>query len=399
MFPLFFLVGMLAGGPDAAATWEVRTLAGETVVGTLVRIEQAGLTLATAAGERTWPLEEIHTAASQGATAPSARPPGWLAELADGSRFACSAINGSELALRLSRGDGATLDVPRTGLRQLRRHPPTAGSQAIWTRLSETPRAADVLVVRQRDEFDFLEGVIDAITPEGLTFVLDGEAIPVKWTKIEGCQLFATATPEAPRAPVVVRDVFESELRLDRVGLADGRIAGSGPALASLVLPLGSVREILPAGARLQSLVGLTPEIEDWTPYFGADPLAEQRAWYGPRRVAAGADSPLVLAGVRHREGLVLHSRTRLVYRLSKEATRFQALVGLSDQVRPEGHVRLRITLDGQPAFDEAIDGRSPPRPVDLPLEGAARLEIVVDFGAGLDVADELVLAEPRILE
>ena len=86
-----------------------------------------------------------------------------------------------------------------------------------------------------------------------------------------------------------------------------------------------------------------------------------------------------------------------LVYLLTEDFRRCQALVGIDDRVREGGNVRLVISGDDKELFSQAITGHDEPFPLDLDITGVKRLKIVVDFGDELDIADHLNLCEARL--
>ena len=119
--------------------------------------------------------------------------------------------------------------------------------------------------------------------------------------------------------------------------------------------------------------------------------------FYAPRCDRSFDGGPLQLGGTQYRKGLALHGRTEFVYRLPHRFSRFRAVAGIDDAVRPGGRVRLVVRGDGRELLDAAVAGSDPPRPVDLDLTGIRRLTIVVDFGESLSTGDYLLLCNARL--
>ena len=84
---------------------------------------------------------------------------------------------------------------------------------------------------------------------------------------------------------------------------------------------------------------------------------------------------------------------------MSGKGKRLKALAGIDDSVREAGSARLIITGDGKTLYDGKILGRDEPVDLDLDVAGVKRLNIVVDFGEGLDVGNYLDLADARIVK
>ena len=118
------------------------------------------------------------------------------------------------------------------------------------------------------------------------------------------------------------------------------------------------------------------------------------------RRSISGLDgSPLQLAGKTFPKGLAIPSRTKVTYKIAGKGKRLKALAGIDDSVREAGHVHLVISGDGKTLYDGQIVGRNPPVDLDLDVAGVKKLNILVDFGEGLDVGNYLDLCDARIVK
>ncbi len=106
---------------------------------------------------------------------------------------------------------------------------------------------------------------------------------------------------------------------------------------------------------------------------------------------------PLKLDGKAYAKGLSLHSRTDVGFRLPGRFRRFKALVGIDDAVRPGGDVQVEIRGDGSCCGKAGFAVPTPAKALDLDIAGVKRIDILVDFGADLDVADVLDLCEARM--
>jgi hypothetical protein len=61
--------------------------------------------------------------------------------------------------------------------------------------------------------------------------------------------------------------------------------------------------------------------------------------------------------------------------------------------------VELVVSADDQELFRQVIRGDQPPVMLDLDVQNANRLKILVDFGQGLDVADHLNLCNAKVIK
>ncbi|MHC4177906.1 MAG: NPCBM/NEW2 domain-containing protein, partial [Planctomycetota bacterium] len=160
------------------------------------------------------------------------------------------------------------------------------------------------------------------------------------------------------------------------------------------------VRQIDFSRGKIVFLSDLEPESVTYTPYFGtgkALPLLTK--FYALRKDKNLQSGPLQLAEKTYKKGLALHSRTRVVYRLPGRFSRFQAVAGIDNAVRPRGNVRLVIHGDDRVLLEATVTGADPPQPIDLDISGVRRITILADFGEEMDVADHLDLCEARILK
>ncbi len=85
------------------------------------------------------------------------------------------------------------------------------------------------------------------------------------------------------------------------------------------------------------------------------------------------------------------------MYRLPGPFSRFLAVVGIDDAVRPSGKTRLILRGDDNVLLDAVIAGSEPPRTIEFSLAAVRRLTIVVDFGDRLSTGNDLLLCNARL--
>ena len=113
------------------------------------------------------------------------------------------------------------------------------------------------------------------------------------------------------------------------------------------------------------------------------------------RRSARRARPPL-------RQGLRLPLRTSLEFTLDGRFSRFEAEVGVSDEVQAlpdHGAIEFRVLVDGQERWKSPVlhGGDAPVSVGPIPLTGAKSITLVTDFGEGEDVADRGVWGFPLL--
>jgi hypothetical protein len=275
-----------------------------------------------------------------------------------------------------------------------------------------TEVTSDFLIVKKKDSEDTetLFGVIDGISTEQVEFNWEGDAIPVKRTKLAGLGFYQAGSDDPSESLCVLNLASGAKLAaraVDRDG--ENLIVTLGNDV-KLRVALSEIESADYSGGKLSELSDMTPLVKKWTPLVSIPAGAESIRNYGePKQNMSFTGSPLSLrwpaveAGSErvetYNKGLAIRSRTELEYRIPKAMRRFVALAGIDPETSNQGNVALTIELDGETVFEESIAGDQPPREIDLDVTGKQRLRIVVDFGENLDLGDRLHLVEARLIK
>ncbi len=179
-----------------------------------------------------------------------------------------------------------------------------------------------------------------------------------------------------------------SLLRLDAGATATGVPDNALAPLATIVVPPTPTPIPLATGPQI-SLTGLTPtEVT-----FGFAPPKIDRTW---------ADTPLVLAGVTYAHGIGVHAWCRMTYPVPPGATRFQAIIGLSDEVHDCDAADVVFEVRDQhdePLFRSGIiDNTSAPQPITVELRDATVITLSVTEGRNGKDCDHANWALPAFL-
>lgn len=177
-------------------------------------------------------------------------------------------------------------------------------------------------------------------------------------------------------------------LRLDGGAAATGISDAALQALPTIVIP-PTPTPIPLAGGPQVSLSTLTP----FDVSFGFAPPKIDRSWSG---------DPIVMAGVRYDHGIGTHAWCRMTYPVPPNATAFQAIIGLSDDVRDCAAAAVTFEVhDDKDAllFDSSlVDATTPPRPIHVDLRGAKSITLVVTEGGNGRDCDHANWASPAFL-
>jgi hypothetical protein len=247
---------------------------------------------------------------------------------------------------------------------------------------------------------DFLEGIIGDVTPETVSFTLDGDALPVNRNKIDSLVYVQRGEAELPTPVAVVDDYTGGQYQAKDLKLADGQLSIVTLSDLTIVRPLEQVRKFDFSSGKLQYLSDLKPESVSVTPFVELPKQFPALAQYFAPRFDQGRDDPaLRLDGKSYTKGISLHSRTELTYRVPAKSRKFLALAGIDDSVGSEGHVTVKISGDGKELYSGNFSGADKAVPLEIDVAGVRKLTILVDYGQDLDVGDYFDLAEARIVK
>ncbi len=400
---------LLAGLLAEPKQYQLNTLDGQTAVGTLAELTDKQVVIQAADGAKTFKFTEVRTIRpadqasgrppSRGYGDPSKQPAVWM-ETTDGSRLPGVGYSVKKGAAELKLSGGETLSLPTNGIR-LVDFPAADGSPSTWIGELKPDQAADLIVVRKRDGMDYVEGSAGDVTDETVNFNVDGDNVPVKRAKVAGIVYFhaAEAAP-LPEPNCVFEDTAGQRVMAKRVALDGGELKIVTAFGGSLARPLDSLKLLDFSAGRMTYLSDLPTVSSDWTPLvdFGKQATAVKK-FYAPQKDRGMDGGPLRVAGKSYPKGLAIPSRTAIVYKVTGKGKRFKAIAGIDDSVHDAGEVHLVVSGDGKALYDGKIIGRKTPVELDLDVAGVKRLNILVDFGEGLDVGNYLDLCDARIVK
>lgn len=259
--------------------------------------------------------------------------------------------------------------------------------------LSDRPAAEDVFITRDAEDVKAPRGRLESLGPAEGAFSFAGRSRGFATEKAYAIVLAAGPTAAAPtRFPMTVR-------------LSDGSVFSGSPERADADALGVSTSLGLSATIRLAEIARLD-FVSDRVVYLSdLKPAGEgiegilHRPWpvRMDRSVAGG---PLSIAGRVFEKGVGVHSRTELTYDLGGGFAKFVSTIGLDDAVRPRGSVVYRVSVDGNVAFDSGtVTGAEAARDVIVDVKGAKRMTLVVDYGDGVDLADQADWAGARLLK
>ncbi|OHB74939.1 MAG: hypothetical protein A2W31_13915 [Planctomycetes bacterium RBG_16_64_10] len=377
---------------------ELDTLDGCTTRGALAEWTSESILIDTETGRRVIPLRELLAVRLHGPPSAGAEPAGIRLELIDGSLLRARRYAVHAGVASVTVADGTVIEIPTGSVAAAHLNEPTDAIEAQWQEIRKSALTGDVLVVGKGQHVDYLEGVLGDITDDVIHFQIDGQEVPVRRSKVQGFLYYRRTDPALaePICRMVGRD--GTELNVRSVSLADGQFHVVGLTDLEWAPPVGLIERFDFSPGKVLYLSDLAPESAQWTPYFDL-PLSDRvRAHYGaPRRNVAFEGGELRLGGQRYAKGLALRSRSEVRYQLPDRFRILSAVAGIDDRMAGRGHVRLVIQGDGRTLFDQPVAGQDPPRALKVDIQGVRQLTVLVDYGADLDLADQLDLCDARI--
>jgi hypothetical protein len=385
-------LGGAAEPAPAGLQFELTTLSGRRQAGVLTELSSETASLTAAGKSAKFPLTEVLDIRASGPKGVTAAADARRPELAlcDGSHLFFSGLRVSVSGAQVETANLGKFALPLNSLASIRFTTIDPQIADAWRELAARELTRDMLVIRKGNVLDHLDGTVGAIDDVGIHFVIDGEDVALKREKIFGV-VYARRNAEVGKPVcevtsaagdfVKVQNAQWSEGQL-KVGILGGaQIAIPGEQILTLDFSLGKVRY----------LSQLEPREVKYTPFFD-----QVWTYYRDRPRDGGM---LRLGNKEYARGLWIHSRTLLKYRLDADYRRFQAVMGIDQAVAPLGNVHVVISGDDKVLHQSDVRGTDPPLNLDLDIAGVRELEILVDFGGDLDIADHLDLADAKVIK
>lgn len=410
---------MAAVGTIAAADVVVQPLTGERLEGQLKLLTADKLVLTSAGGERSLDLKDVQSLQFNSA-ATADKPRVWL-ELVDGSQLLGSAYQAANGQAKVELLGGIQVQILTRSIRSVRFREQEEALLEQWAAICKGDPTGDLLVIRKASTrtieqpgqeprqitetaLDELDGTVLEVGPTTVKFEFGGDKIDVNREKVEGIVYFHPVKRELPAAACRVMDCGRSVWMARSVELKDGRLDLISTAGVPASLPLAHVWQIDFSSGNVKFLGELEEESTLTDASFQPRSMvATFKQLMAPRWVPVGRGRPfggegLMIGGRSYDSGLMLASRTRLAYRVPEGMRWFRADAGLDDTAGPAANLILVILADNREIYRQAFsaDNARKAEPIVLDLGGAGRLSIVVEDGAGLDIADQLDLADAR---
>ena len=322
-------------------------------------------------------------------------------ELSDGSILLVKDILLSEGQASLDF-DGSHLTIPESQIVSVRFNSDKAKDDE-WSEMVKTETRDDLLIVEKDGKLRYHRGRIEGITAEKVPFVLDGSTLPVSRLKTFGVRLVRAFAAPTGAEMAVGKTPVGSAWSIASLDVTDGTLSAVSRLGQKIAVGTGAneIRSITFSVEPEFYLSDMKLESWSWSPFVSAPGMPESmlRQFNQPHFNEGIDGADLKSGGQTFSKGVCVRSKTDMTFRLSQNFSRLTAQMGIEDSVRPKGSVEVEIFADDQSVFKATISGQDPIKELDVPLTGAKRVRVVVDFGAGASVGDVLIIGSPRLWE
>ncbi len=376
----------------AGQQFELTTLSGRRQTGVLTELSAESAVLASGSKTARVPLAEVLDVRALGlkssAAAGDTRRP--ELSLTDGSHLFFSGVKVGERGAEIETASLGKFTVPLGALASLRLGALDPQIADAWRDLAARELTRDMLVIRKGNVLDHLDGTVGAVDDVGIHFVLDGEDVKLKREKIFGI-VYSRRNVEAGKPVCEISVAGGDFLKAQSAQWSGGQLKAGVLGGVTITIPGAQIVVLDFSLGKVRYLSQLEPREVKYTPFFD-----QVWTYYRDRPRDGGM---LRLGNKEYARGLWIHSRTLLKYRLNADYRRFQAVMGIDQAVAPLGNVHVVISGDDKVLHQADVRGADAPVNLDLDIAGVRELEILVDFGGDLDIADHLDLADAKVIK
>ncbi|MCA9215147.1 MAG: NPCBM/NEW2 domain-containing protein [Planctomycetales bacterium] len=349
-----------------------------------------------------FPLDQVKSVRFESADNPS--KPFAKVFLTDGTQINCAKLRISGGVAKCEFAGTRLAEIPTSDINYVRLAPFRDAVDAEWVNVLAAARVSDQMVVRRNNNaIDYLDGVLGDMTDESVQFEYDDEVIDVKFARIDGFVFFRNVNAKFPRPACTVETTTGSKIAGDAI-VADQRQAVVKTLTGhDLKLPLASLSNISFTNRSSIFLSEVKPERVSWQPDVPSTSVNDFAEFFMPRKDRGFRDKQLSLMVDRekrdYKKGIAASSHSELTYRLASDYRKFTAMVGIDPGVAPSGEARLEIWADSKKVFDRLLTGSEDATPVDIDLTGVGRMRIVVGRGEILSDGDFINLCDARLMK
>ena len=263
-----------------------------------------------------------------------------------------------------------------------------------WKSFVDSQVASDMLVLaRAEDALDKIEGLIGKVTPEFVSFDVDGQNVEAPREKLAGIKYFSTEKALGPLAGVV-RDIHRNEWLVSSVTSAGETCTLTLNCGESVKLPLAAIVEVDLSYGNSRYVADLEPLDRTSLPRFqlGIE-LPDAGKLFGARRVEPKSGPGLKGPSV---EFVGAGSAT---YRVPAGFSKLAGTVELKPGGQAFMACRAAVMLENKILWEHNFEATRQPQEISLAVESDKRLRLVVETKADHPLGDTVIWNQLRLLK
>ncbi|WDQ18650.1 hypothetical protein [Rhodopirellula sp. P2] len=349
-----------SAGTDSGPLIQLETLESDSYSGHLSNLTGSTLSVTLSDGQsKQWELTEVSQIQLEGSARTS--PPTRVV-LRGGSEIASAATSMKEEDLLIRSVGQPSFNVSIRAVQSVRFRAPSATTDVNWLALVEEPQRRDRLVIRRDgDALDAIEGTILEIKRDSVSFDLSGNVVDAPLNKLEGV-IFSTTSDRESEKPLRVRDQWGSLWMAEQ--------ANWNPTERSLQLDLGEgITHSIPVEQLLD--IRLSGGI-----LYLSDAEVAQQSQLESLNALVGEDlASTWFATETHSKNLTTVLSSDHVVRIPEGYQKLVAAVRVASDVDQFAPLKVSVLMDDRTVWSLDIQDRKPHGLI-LPLEDARRLTL-----------------------
>ncbi|HEY2413353.1 MAG TPA: NPCBM/NEW2 domain-containing protein [Pirellulaceae bacterium] len=259
--------------------------------------------------------------------------------------------------------------------------------------LAAPPATLDRVLLRSDDgQISSISGLVESLDADNLTFDANGQKRSIPRSKLSGI-VFAQPAPSTRKPPYTIKFRDGSELAGDKFSLADGKGTLEIAPQAAAHFNWLDVYEVFVRSTRLEYLSDWPLLPEEQTPIVTPPfPVQRDKSVSGNRLRVGHLE--------RFDKGLGVHARSAITFATEGKWDLFKAKIGLDAEADGKGDCIFQVLADGKSIFEKRMKGDgilTHTEDVRLPITGCRELTLLVEPGAGLDLADHANWCDARL--
>ncbi len=254
----------------------------------------------------------------------------------------------------------------------------------------------DQVVVETSNRVQTVSGLVEEINNEKVRFNFNEKSRTIDRTKVIAAVMADLQEKQSAGVLATVKMKDTSTIVGSIQSLAEGKLTVGLLGDSKLVVPFGDVVSINIRSDRLVFLSDLEPKDVEY------QSVVTPKKEISKDQNLAGNPISLVWNSTKktqtYARGISAHSYTRMVFE-NDGFHRLASVCGIDSETGGNGDCRVIVKGDGIELWSEQISASNDPKKIDIEIDGYKEIEITVDYGKHLDMADHVSFANIRFLK